>query len=80
MKISENPDMKARELVMVRYRIFLLSVPSFRSSNEMPVIKDTYEGTRGSTQGERKENTPAKNARGKETSFMADHFPMHDDE
>ena len=71
MKIREKPAINANELVMVRKRIRLLSDPSFRSSKETPVIKVMYDGTRGSTQGERNESTPARKAREKDTSFTA---------
>ena len=35
---------------------------AFSSSTPTPEIRETYPGTRGSTQGERKEIRPAKNA------------------
>jgi hypothetical protein len=40
MNTDENPAMKAKEFVIVRYLIFFLSVPTVRSLNEMPVIND----------------------------------------
>jgi hypothetical protein len=60
MNIAEKPKMKAREFVSVRNRIRVLSPLPVRSSNEMPVINETYEGTSGSTQGERNDSTPAR--------------------
>jgi hypothetical protein len=62
----ENPMMKEIEL----YRIIIFSLlrkrvpPSFSliSANETPDIKEIYPGTRGRTQGDKKEIKPAANA------------------
>jgi hypothetical protein len=74
MKTAEKPKMNARELVIVRKRILVLSEPAVSSSNEMPVIKETYDGTSGSTHGERKDSTPARKETEYDTSFIA-HIP-----
>jgi hypothetical protein len=61
-KTSEKPKIKMRELIMI---IFLIaeSFPFWMSSSkEMPVTNERYEGSRGSTQGERKERNPAAKA------------------
>ena len=59
---------------MVRNLILFLSVPTVRSLNDTPVIKDTYEGTRGSTHGERNDRRPARKAKGNEISFIETYF------
>jgi hypothetical protein len=62
IKTREKPKMKMRELIIV---IFLIreSFPFWMSSSkETPVTKERYEGSRGSTQGERKERNPAARA------------------
>jgi hypothetical protein len=41
-----------------------------RSLKEMPVMKETYEGISGRTQGERNDSMPARKAKGNEMSFM----------
>ena len=70
IKTVENPAMKAAAFVIVRCLILFRSEPTVRSLKEIPVIKETYEGRRGRTQGERKDNIPARKARVKEMSFM----------
>jgi len=51
----------AEELMNVSFLTRALS-PCLKSSNDMPVINETYDGIRGSTHGERNESTPPKNA------------------
>lgn len=76
INIDENPRMKATEFVMVRNRILFRSVLLVRSSNDIPVMKEMYDGTRGRTHGERNESTPARKASGKETSLMEYYPPV----
>src|SRR5215475_530359 len=58
-----NPRMKAAEFSMTLRRSWLSL--DFSSSTPAPEIRDTYPGTKGRTQGERKEMMPAiKAARG----------------
>jgi hypothetical protein len=72
IKTIENPATKKIELI----NIIRFSLPrkdgrplfSFNSANETPDINETYPGTNGKTQGERKEINPAANAMYKETS------------
>ncbi len=51
---------------MTFFRISSLQ-PSVSSSNENPVIKEKYAGISGSTQGEKKDRSPAINAAEKDT-------------
>jgi hypothetical protein len=51
----------AEELIIVSFLIRALS-PCLKSSNDIPVMKETYDGISGSTHGERKESTPPRNA------------------
>jgi hypothetical protein len=65
MKITEKPSTNRTEFaIVISLTLFELCAEA-RSSNDIPEIKDTYDGTRGSTQGERNEMTPAKKARGR---------------
>ncbi len=57
----ENPVINNSELIIVSFLISAL-FPVLKSSKEIPVIKDTYDGTIGRTQGERKESNPPKKA------------------
>jgi hypothetical protein len=50
--------------MVISLTLFELCV-EVRSSKDIPEIKETYEGTRGSTQGERNEMPPAIKARGR---------------
>jgi hypothetical protein len=61
IKITENPQTKERVEKMTFFRIAGASLRNI-SSRENPVIKVKYAGIRGSTQGDRKESSPAKNA------------------
>src|SRR5438105_4890448 len=72
MKTSEKPRMKASEWMIVSRRTRGPALPAVSSSNETPVMKVTYEGTSGSTQGEMKETTPARKAARSETWFTCD--------
>lgn len=76
MNIDENPRMNAMEFVMVRKRILFRSLLLVRSSKEIPVIKEMYDGTSGRTHGERNERIPAKKASGKETSLIQNSPPV----
>ncbi len=62
-KTTENPTTKARELRSTRPMSWPLA-SLFSSSTEAPESMEIYPGTRGSTQGERKETSPATNAIG----------------
>jgi hypothetical protein len=57
MKTVENPVINAREFIIVSFLISAL-LPVLKSSKEIPVIKDTYDGISGRTQGDRKDNKP----------------------
>src|SRR3954470_6273554 len=72
MKTIENPKMKASEWMIVRRRTRGAALSAVSSSNETPVMKVTYEGTSGSTQGEMKETTPARKAARSETWLTCD--------
>jgi len=60
IKTTLKPAMNPTEFVITRR----ISRPcdDFNSSTPAPEINETYPGTSGSTQGERKEISPAKNA------------------
>jgi len=58
---DSHPAIKEEELTNVSLLIDFLS-PVLKSSKDIPVIKDTYEGISGSTQGDRKERIPSKKA------------------
>src|SRR5579864_1489716 len=60
MKMVLKPRMNPMEFTITR-RIRFAS-GAFSSSTPTPEIMETYPGTSGSTQGERKETKPAKNA------------------
>lgn len=62
IKISENPRMNIKELIITFVRIFFRLSPAESSSKEIPVIKAKYDGIRGRIQGERKEMIPADKA------------------
>ena len=66
MKINENPHTKRRVAVNT---LALMDSPrsSVRSSMEQPQINEKYDGISGSTQGEKKDKSPARKAAGKET-------------
>lgn len=59
IKMKEKPAIKASEFVTVRYLILFLSEVTVRSLKESPVIKETYDGTKGRTHGDRNDSTPA---------------------
>src|SRR3989304_1256491 len=61
MKTSENPTMKAREGRMTRPRDPALTSAA-RRSTDIPVMNEREDGKRGSTQGDRKDSSPAPNA------------------
>src|SRR5438270_6716447 len=63
MKTRENPTTKATELLKMR-PTRAASPPALSSSIELPESMEIYPGTRGRTQGERKEATPAAKATG----------------
>lgn len=62
----ENPTIKKIELKrIIRFSLLRNGMPTFFSlisANETPDIKDIYPGTRGRTQGDKKEIKPAANA------------------
>src|SRR5215472_11633243 len=60
MKTTLNPRMNPIEFTITR-RISC-ACGDFSSSTPAPEISDTYPGTSGSTQGERKETSPARKA------------------
>jgi hypothetical protein len=59
MNTNEKPRMKQREFRMIARRVLALATDPESSPKETPVTKERYEGKIGSTQGERKERTPA---------------------
>ncbi len=59
--------MKASEWMIVRRRTRGPALAAVSSSKETPVMNVTYEGTRGRTQGEMKETSPATKAARRET-------------
>jgi hypothetical protein len=59
MNTNEKPRMKQREFRMIARRVLALATDPDSSPKETPVTKERYEGKIGSTQGERKERTPA---------------------
>src|ERR1700675_3903889 len=61
MNTTENPRMNIRELTRTTRRRWLLSC-ACSSSTPTPEMSETYPGTSGSTQGERNDTSPAKNA------------------
>src|SRR2546428_1629634 len=69
MKAREKPRMKGREWIIVSRRTRGPAWAAVSSSKETPVMKVMYEGTSGSTQGETKETSPAKNAARRDTSL-----------
>src|SRR5438034_7222496 len=72
MKTREKPRMKASEWIIVSRRTRGPAWAAVSSSKETPVMKVMYEGTSGSTQGETKETSPAKNAARRDTSLTWD--------
>ena len=69
MKMVENPAIKA----VVLKNILGLFFESLISSTDKPVTKEIYTGTKGRTQGERNDMTPAKKARVNVTSVIRFH-------
>jgi len=67
INIKENPRIKNKELIIM-VLLFCFS-PFSISSKDIPEIKEIYPGTKGKTQGETNEKTPAIKAAIKETSF-----------
>jgi hypothetical protein len=63
MKTTENPKIKQMEFTNTVARFFPDSFfspwPLCNSGTEIPEINETYPGTKGSTQGERKDTNPA---------------------
>jgi hypothetical protein len=57
-KTRENPRTNKQVERITFFRISSLQ-PSVSSSNENPVIKEKYAGISGSTQGEKKDKSPA---------------------
>lgn len=64
--IVENPAINERVLK----NIFAFNLDCLTSSIDSPEIRDMYTGTKGNTQGERKDINPAINARGKVISVI----------
>src|SRR5439155_380179 len=58
MKTSEKPSTKANAWISTRRRA-AGERSAVRSATDMPVMNETYEGNRGSTHGDRKENSTA---------------------
>ncbi len=68
-KTAVKPKMNIVALSSITF-LSCLEFSLVRSSKEIPVIKDTYDGTKGSTHGEINESMPPKNARAMETSVF----------
>ena len=62
MNITENPRMKKIELLTTVLMREEFSLSACSCSSEIPEMIEMYPGTSGSTQGERKDTTPAANA------------------
>ncbi len=62
MKTRENPAMKQAAFRRSTRRVRASPCRACRSVKETPARYERYEGTRGRTQGERKEKTPAPSA------------------
>jgi len=58
MNTVEKPMINAEEFKIVSFLINAL-FPVLKSSKEIPVMKDTYDGMRGRIHGERKDRNPA---------------------
>lgn len=58
-KMKEKPAINASEFESVRYLILFLSEVTVRSLKESPVIKETYDGTKGRTHGDINDSKPA---------------------
>ena len=75
IKTRENPATKNSELItIIRFsplRTDGVLVFSFISAKVTPDIKETYPGTRGKTQGDKKEINPAAKAMYMETSGIS---------
>jgi len=56
----EKPEINIREFVMTGFKE--RDFAALSSSTDIPVINERYEGKRGNTQGDKKENAPAVNA------------------
>jgi hypothetical protein len=67
INIKENPRIKNKELIMMVF-LFCFS-PFFISSKDIPEMKEIYPGTKGKTQGEINEKSPATKAAIKDTSL-----------
>src|SRR5437868_9980019 len=68
---TEKPSTKNTEPRPARRRTSERSAPFESSSSESPDMNETYPGTSGSTQGERKDATPAAKAAGTERETAA---------
>src|ERR1700756_1306247 len=56
----EKPEINIKEFVMTGFKE--RDFAALSSSTDIPVINERYEGKRGNTQGDKKENAPAVNA------------------
>ena len=62
VKTKANPRTKNTELQPALFIKSFLSAPLESSSKDSPDMKEMYPGTKGKTQGDRKETTPATKA------------------
>ena len=75
MNTSENPTIKLRAPAKIRrIELCVFSLRLLNSSKDKPEIKEMYPGTKGRTQGERKDKIPAKNAAQDDTSCNMNMF------
>jgi hypothetical protein len=63
MNRTENPRINDKEWERVLMMTCLFLPWDMRVSNELPLMKETYDGKRPRQQGERKDKTPAAKAR-----------------
>ncbi len=67
--------MKKRELINAARLADLLGLSPVNSLSDTPAMKEIYAGTRGKTQGEAKETSPARKAAKTETVLSGDVIP-----